>query len=57
MVDRLEREFGIYKKVVDIETGKIHRVPTRDIIEKGLRHQDDLQPRLRTDCELSYDIR
>jgi len=40
LVDRLEREFGIYKKVVDIETGKSHRVPTRDIIEKGLRYQD-----------------
>ena len=40
MVDRLEREFGIYKRVMDIETGKAHRVPTRDIIEKGLRHQD-----------------
>lgn len=40
MVDRLEREFGIYKKVVDIETGKTHRVSTRDIIEKGLRHHD-----------------
>lgn len=40
MVDRLEREFGIYKKVVDIETGKAHKVPTRDIIERGIRHQD-----------------
>jgi len=40
LIDRLEREFGIYKKVVDIETGKAHRVPTRDIIEKGLRYQD-----------------
>jgi len=40
LVDRLEREFGIYKRVVDNETGKTHRVPTRDIIEKGLRHQD-----------------
>jgi len=36
----MEKEFGIYKKVVDIDTGKIHRVPTRDIIEKGLRQQD-----------------
>jgi len=40
LVDRLERAFGIYKKVVDNETRKIHMVPTRDIIEKGLRHQD-----------------
>ncbi|GAF67782.1 unnamed protein product, partial [marine sediment metagenome] len=28
------------KKVVDIETGRTHMVPTRDIIENGLRHQD-----------------
>ena len=40
LVDRMEHEFGIYKKVVDLETGKTHRVPTRDIIEKGLRQQD-----------------
>jgi len=40
LIDRLEKEFGIYKKVVDIETGRAHRVPTRDIIEKGLKHQD-----------------
>ena len=40
LVDKLEREFGIYKRVMDIETGKAHRVPTRDIVEKGLRHQD-----------------
>ncbi len=40
LVDRLEREFGIYKKVVDGETGKVHRIPTRDIIEKGLIYQD-----------------
>ena len=40
LVDKLESEFGIYKKVVDIETGKTHRVPTREIIEKGLRQKD-----------------
>lgn len=40
LVHRLELEFGMYKKVVDIETGRAHRVPTRDIIERGLRYQD-----------------
>ena len=40
LVETLENEFGIYKKVVDIETGKTHRVPIRDIIEKGLGQQD-----------------
>ena len=36
----LEKEYGIYKKVVDLETGKTHKVPTRDIIERGLKHTD-----------------
>jgi len=33
-------EFGEYKTVVDLATGKEHRVPTADIIEKGLRQED-----------------
>ncbi len=37
---RLEKRFGVYKKVVDVETGKTHKVPTRDILERGLRQQD-----------------
>lgn len=40
LVHRLELEFGIYKKALDLETGKTHKVPTRDIIEKGLKRQD-----------------
>jgi len=40
LVDRLENEFGVYKKVLNLDTGKAHRVPTRDIIEKGLRQKD-----------------
>jgi len=40
LVHRLEHEFGVYKKVVNLETGKAHRVPIRDIIEKGLRQRD-----------------
>jgi len=32
--------FGAYKKVIDLETGRAHRVPTREIIEKGLRQVD-----------------
>ncbi len=39
-MDRLEREFGTFKKVTDLETGKTYTVPTRDLIEKGLRQQD-----------------
>ena len=40
LVEKIVREFGEYKKVVDVETGKIYKVPTRDIIEKGLKHED-----------------
>jgi len=40
LVERLIREFGEYKKVVDAETGKVYKVPVRDIIEKGLRYRD-----------------
>jgi len=32
--------FGPYKKVVDVETGIAHRVPTEDIITKGLRYAE-----------------
>jgi hypothetical protein len=39
-VYRLEQEYGIYKKVVNLETGKTHKVPIRDIIEGGLRQID-----------------
>jgi len=39
-IDRLVAEFGEYKKVLDVETGRSYRVPTRDIIEGGLRQRD-----------------
>ena len=39
-VAQMETEFGHFKKVVDVTTGKVYRVPTRDIIERGLRFQD-----------------
>ena len=34
------KEVGEYKKVVDIETGKAYKVPTRHILEYGLKHED-----------------
>ena len=40
LVLRLELKFGTHKKVVNLETMKTHKVPVRDIIEKGLRQQD-----------------
>lgn len=38
----LERQFGSFKKCTDTSTGVTHKVPTRYIIEHGLR-QDDLK--------------
>lgn len=35
-----EKKFGITKSVVDIETGISYAIPTRDIIEKGLKWED-----------------
>lgn len=37
---RSEHLFGKDKKVVDIHTGRTHRVPTRVIIGKGLAYKD-----------------
>jgi len=39
-VDYIEREFGVYKKVTDDVSGKTYKVPTRDIIEKGLKQPE-----------------
>lgn len=40
LVKRLIAEFGEFKKVVRASTGVAYKVPTRDIIERGLREQD-----------------
>ena len=40
LVRRLIAEFGEFKKVVRASTGIAYKVPTRDIIEKGVREQD-----------------
>jgi len=40
LIDQLVKEFGEYKKVVDAETGKTYKVPTRDILEHGLSYED-----------------
>ena len=39
-IQKVEAQFGLYKKVVDMETGITFRVPVRDIIEKGLKQQE-----------------
>ena len=49
LVRRLIAEFGEFKKVVDQTTGTAYRVPTRDIIEKGVKWRDlDRYPRWET---------
>ena len=40
MVRHLITESGEFKKVVRASTGVAYKVPTRDIIEKGIRAQD-----------------
>lgn len=39
-VKYFEKEFGTNKKVIDDTTGMAYKVPTRDIIEKGITWQD-----------------
>ncbi len=39
-LERLIEEFGKYKKVIDKESGVSYRVPTHDIITKGIKQQD-----------------
>lgn len=40
LVDGLVVQFGEFKKVVRASTGEAFKVPTRDIIEKGIREQE-----------------
>lgn len=39
-IQKMETQFGTYKKVLDMDTGATFKVPIRDIIEKGLKQQD-----------------
>ena len=46
LVDDLVAQFGEFKKVVRMSTGEAFKVPTRDIILKGILEQDlDQYPR------------
>lgn len=40
LVRRLLAEFGEFKKVVRMSTGIAYKVPTRDIIERGIREEE-----------------
>ncbi len=40
LIRRLIAEFGEFKKVVRAATGVAYKVPTRDIIEKGIQEQE-----------------
>ncbi len=39
-IKRLIARFGEYKKVVRMTTGVAYKVPTRDIIEKGIKEKE-----------------
>jgi len=40
IISRLIEQFGEFKKIVRMSTGEAFKVPTRDIIEKGIREQE-----------------
>lgn len=40
LVTQFEKEFGETKRVTSIKTGKTHLVPTRHIIEHGLKESE-----------------
>ena len=40
IVGRMVAVLGEFRQVVDAETGLAHRVPTKDVLENGLRHAD-----------------
>jgi len=40
LVRRLIADCGEFKKVIRLSTGVAYKVPTRDIIEKGLREEE-----------------
>jgi len=45
-VNRLVKKYGEFKKIVRNSTGEAFKVPTRDILEKGINEQDlDRYPR------------
>ena len=39
-LEQLARKFGEYKKIIDQETGIAYKVPTIDILTKGLNYKD-----------------
>ena len=40
LVDEIVKAFGEFKKIVDLETGIAYRVPTREVLERGLMYED-----------------
>jgi len=40
LIQKLIARFGEFKKVVRMRTGVAYKVPTREILEHGLREQD-----------------
>lgn len=39
-IDAMVKKFGEHKKIVDATTNKAYKVPTRVILENGLKHSD-----------------
>lgn len=39
-IQKLIARFGEFKKVIRMRTGVAYKVPTRDILEKGIKEQD-----------------
>ena len=48
------KEFGEYKKVIDAKSGVAYKVPTKDIITKGLKQQDLDKYPIWVDCDENY---
>ena len=39
-IDMLINEFGEFKKIIDAETGVAYKIPTREVLEQGLWHEN-----------------
>lgn len=37
-IDQLVARYGDTRDITDAETGKVYQVPTREILERGIRH-------------------
>ena len=40
LITEMTKEFGEFKKITDIESGIAYKVPTKDIVEKGIQYEE-----------------